>query len=64
MHCGAVRRHHRFSVNAGESFLEAKKLYGVEQKDDMKKIGDTLTADWRKKAGADGEAVIAACKKM
>ena len=33
-------------------------------KDDMKKIGDTLTADWLKKAGADGEAVIAAYKKM
>ena len=33
-------------------------------KDDMKKIGDTLTADWLKKTGADGEAVIAAYKKM
>ena len=33
-------------------------------KDDMKKIGDTLTADWLKKAGTDGEAVIAAYKKM
>jgi TRAP-type C4-dicarboxylate transport system substrate-binding protein len=33
-------------------------------KDDMKKIGDTLTADWLKKAGAEGEAVIAAYKKM
>jgi len=33
-------------------------------KDDMKKIGDTLTADWLKKSGADGEAVIAAYKKM
>jgi hypothetical protein len=30
----------------------------------MKKDGDTLTADWLKKAGADGEAVIAAYKKM
>ena len=31
---------------------------------DLKKLGDTLTADWLKKAGADGEAVIAAYKKM
>jgi TRAP-type C4-dicarboxylate transport system substrate-binding protein len=27
------------------------------------KIGEQLTADWSKKAGADGEAVIAAYKK-
>ena len=30
----------------------------------LKKIGDQLTADWQKRAGADGEAVIAAYKKM
>ena len=30
---------------------------------DLKKLGDQLTADWLKKAGADGEAVIAAYKK-
>jgi len=30
----------------------------------FKKIGEQLTADWLKKAGADGEAVIAAYKKM
>ncbi len=29
----------------------------------FKKIGDQLTADWTKKAGAEGEAVIAAYKK-
>ncbi len=30
-----------------------------------KKIGEQLTADWTKRAGArDGEAVIAAYKKM
>src|SRR5262247_2811514 len=29
----------------------------------LEKIGDQLTADWSKKAGADGEAVIAAYKK-
>ena len=29
----------------------------------LKKIGDQLTADWLKKAGKDGEAVIAAYKK-
>jgi TRAP-type C4-dicarboxylate transport system substrate-binding protein len=29
----------------------------------MKKLGETLTADWLKKAGADGEAVVAAYKK-
>ena len=30
----------------------------------LKKIGEQLTADWLKKAGADGEAVIDAYKKM
>lgn len=30
----------------------------------FRKIGEQLTADWLKKAGADGEAVIAAYKKM
>ena len=29
----------------------------------FKKVGEQLTADWLKKAGADGEAVIAAYKK-
>jgi hypothetical protein len=29
----------------------------------LEKIGEQLTADWLKKAGADGEAVIAAYKK-
>jgi TRAP-type C4-dicarboxylate transport system substrate-binding protein len=33
-------------------------------KDGMKKIGDQLTADWLKKAGADGQAVIDAYRKM
>jgi len=32
-------------------------------KDGLKKIGDQLTADWTKRAGPDGEAVIAAYKK-
>jgi len=29
----------------------------------LKKLGETLTADWLKKAGAEGEAVVAAYKK-
>ena len=29
----------------------------------LEKIGEQLTADWSKKAGPDGEAVIAAYKK-
>jgi TRAP-type C4-dicarboxylate transport system substrate-binding protein len=33
-------------------------------KSDLKKVGDQLTADWLKKAGADGEAAVAAYKKM
>ncbi|HEY6755097.1 MAG TPA: TRAP transporter substrate-binding protein [Pseudolabrys sp.] len=32
-------------------------------KSGLKKVGDQLTTDWLKKAGADGEAVIAAYKK-
>ncbi len=30
---------------------------------DLKKLGEQLTADWLKKAGAEGEAVVAAYKK-
>jgi TRAP-type C4-dicarboxylate transport system substrate-binding protein len=33
-------------------------------KDGMKKIGEQLTADWLKKAGADGQAIIDAYRKM
>jgi TRAP-type C4-dicarboxylate transport system substrate-binding protein len=33
-------------------------------KEGMKKIGEQLTADWLKKAGAEGQAVIDAYKKM
>jgi TRAP-type C4-dicarboxylate transport system substrate-binding protein len=36
---------------------------GSAFRDGLKKIGDQLTADWQKKAGADGEAVIAAYRK-
>jgi TRAP-type C4-dicarboxylate transport system substrate-binding protein len=34
-----------------------------ELKAGLKKVGDQLTADWLKKAGPEGEAVIAAYKK-
>jgi hypothetical protein len=37
---------------------------GAELAAGFKKIGEQLTADWLKKAGADGEAVVAAYKKM
>jgi len=30
----------------------------------FKKIGETLTVDWSKRAGADGEAIISSYKKM
>jgi TRAP-type C4-dicarboxylate transport system substrate-binding protein len=33
-------------------------------KADMKKIGDTMTSEWVKQAGADGQAIIDAYKKM
>jgi TRAP-type C4-dicarboxylate transport system substrate-binding protein len=33
-------------------------------RDGLKKIGDQLTADWLKRAGADGQAVIDAYRKM
>jgi TRAP-type C4-dicarboxylate transport system substrate-binding protein len=33
-------------------------------KDGMKKIGEQLTADWLKKAGADGQAIVGAYRKM
>ncbi len=35
-----------------------------ELKSGLKKIGDQLTADWLKRAGADGQSVIDAYKKM
>ncbi len=35
----------------------------AELKVGLKKVGEQLTADWTKKAGAEGEAVIAAYKK-
>jgi TRAP-type C4-dicarboxylate transport system substrate-binding protein len=51
-------------------YLEQLKTHGMKVqppgdtlKSGLKKIGDQLTADWLKKAGADGEAVIAAYKK-
>lgn len=36
---------------------------GAALKAGLQKVGEQLTADWLKKAGADGEAVIAAYKK-
>jgi TRAP-type C4-dicarboxylate transport system substrate-binding protein len=52
-------------------YLDQLKSHGMkvlppspELKVGLKKVGDQLTADWLKKAGADGEAVIAAYKKM
>jgi TRAP-type C4-dicarboxylate transport system substrate-binding protein len=52
-------------------YLEQLKAHGMKVqppsatlKEGMKKIGDQLTADWQKRAGSDGEAVIAAYKKM
>jgi TRAP-type C4-dicarboxylate transport system substrate-binding protein len=51
-------------------YLDQLKSHGMkvlppspELKAGLKKIGDQLTADWLKKAGADGEAVLAAYKK-
>jgi TRAP-type C4-dicarboxylate transport system substrate-binding protein len=35
----------------------------AELQSGLKKLGETLTADWLKKAGAEGEAVVAAYKK-
>jgi TRAP-type C4-dicarboxylate transport system substrate-binding protein len=52
-------------------YLDQLKAHGMkvlepspELASGFKKIGEQLTADWLKKAGADGEAVIAAYKKM
>jgi TRAP-type C4-dicarboxylate transport system substrate-binding protein len=51
-------------------YLDQLKSHGMkvlppspELKAGLKKIGDQLTADWLKKAGKDGEAVLAAYKK-
>lgn len=52
-------------------YLDQLKSHGMnvlppspELQSGLKKLGDTLTADWLKKAGPDGEAVIAEYKKM
>ncbi len=37
---------------------------GPQLKADMKKVGDTMIGDWLKKAGADGQALIDAFRKM
>jgi TRAP-type C4-dicarboxylate transport system substrate-binding protein len=51
-------------------YLDQLKAHGMKVlppsdtlKAGLKKVGDQLTADWLKKAGAEGEAVIAAYKK-
>ena len=51
-------------------YLDQLKSHGMKVlppgdtlKSGLKKVGDQLTADWLKKAGADGEAVIAAYRK-
>ena len=51
-------------------YVEQLKSHGMKVqppgdtlKSGLKKVGEQLTADWLKKAGADGEAVIAAYKK-
>src|SRR5262245_15371161 len=51
-------------------YVEQLKSHGMKVqppgdalKSGLKKVGDQLTTDWLKKAGADGEAVIAAYKK-
>jgi TRAP-type C4-dicarboxylate transport system substrate-binding protein len=51
-------------------YLDQLKSHGMkvlppspELKAGLKKIGDQLTADWMKKAGKDGEAVLAAYRK-
>jgi TRAP-type transport system periplasmic protein len=36
----------------------------AQLKTDMKKVGDTMTGDWAKKAGPDGQAVLDAYRKM
>jgi TRAP-type transport system periplasmic protein len=36
----------------------------AQLKADMKKVGDTMTGDWVKKAGPDGQAVLDAFRKM
>jgi TRAP-type C4-dicarboxylate transport system substrate-binding protein len=52
-------------------FLEQLKKHGMKVvppspalKQGFEKIGEQLTADWLKRAGKDGEAVVAAYKKM
>jgi TRAP-type C4-dicarboxylate transport system substrate-binding protein len=48
--------------------LKANKMKVVPPSDALKsglqKVGEQLTADWQKKAGADGQAIIDAYKKM
>ena len=52
------------SIGTTGGYLDAKGTPSPALKEGLKKIGDQLTADWIKRAGPDGEAVIAAYKKM
>jgi hypothetical protein len=36
---------------------------GAQLKADLKKVGDTMLADWLKKSGADGQALVDAFRK-
>jgi TRAP-type C4-dicarboxylate transport system substrate-binding protein len=52
-------------------YLEQLKKHGMKVlppppalKTGLQKIGEQLTADWLKRAGKDGEAIVAAYKKM
>ncbi len=67
----AEARGRKMSVEEAESAKAALKSNGMKVQapspalaSGFRKVGDTLTQDWLKKAGADGKAIVDAYKKM
>jgi TRAP-type C4-dicarboxylate transport system substrate-binding protein len=64
----AEERGWKLAEEKAKWYLEQLQAYKMQVlppalKSGLEKIGEQLTADWSKKAGADGEAVVAAYKK-
>jgi TRAP-type C4-dicarboxylate transport system substrate-binding protein len=67
----AERRGWALSEEKNGWYVEQLKKNGMtiyppsdQLKADMKKVGDSMIGDWLKKAGADGQAVLDAYRKM
>lgn len=67
----AETRGWKLSQDKNQWYIDQLKANGMtihepsaQLKADLKKVGETMLADWLKKAGAEGQAVVGAYKKM